>query len=209
MELENRHHRDMPTRFLKKDSEIKAYVHPLRMKILAELAKSPSTISEVARTLRTHPANLTHHFRILKGAHLIRLHEERSIGRNVEKLYATTASRFDLLPPPGEISDVNGTVLNLLKDDILHAISNFKGDDTEKLIGLLKNVRITPQTLDSFVKKLCVLIEEYSAAHDPRGASYSLNLSLYPSDRDYGPLGTIKFQKMPLAGQPRRQGALI
>jgi glycosyltransferase involved in cell wall biosynthesis len=40
MELENRHHRDMPTRFLKKDSEIKAYVHPLRMKILAELAKS-------------------------------------------------------------------------------------------------------------------------------------------------------------------------
>lgn len=207
MELKNRHHDRMATRFLKNDSEIKAYVHPLRMKILAELAKSPSTISEVARALHTHPANLTHHFRTLKDAHLIRLHEERSVGRNIEKLYRPTASRFDLLPPPGATTDVNGTVLNLLKDDMSHAISELKGDDSEKLIGLLKNVRITPKTLDSFARKLHTLIEEYSASHEPRGASYSLNLSLYPSDRDYGPLGTIKFQKNPSSDQTHRQGA--
>lgn len=207
MGLQSQHHRGLATRFLMKDSEIKAYVHPLRMKVIAQLAQSPSTISEIARALHTHPANLTHHFRILKDAQLIRLHEERSIGRNIEKIYATTASRFDLLPLPGEISDVNGTVLNLLKDDISHAISNLKGDDSERLIGLLKNVQINSQTLDIFVKKLHILIEEYSASHDPQGASYSLNLSLYPSDRDYGPLGTIKFQKKPTSDRTRRRGS--
>src|SRR5215470_16254095 len=77
----------------------KAYFHPVRMKILNFLTRERLTVSQAAERLRVHPANITHHFRILKGAGLIRLVEKRDVGRVVEKYYEAVAVVFDVRPP--------------------------------------------------------------------------------------------------------------
>jgi DNA-binding transcriptional ArsR family regulator len=53
------------------NEQIRAYVHPTRMTILALLAQEKQSISGVARQIAVHPANLTHHFKLLEKAGLI------------------------------------------------------------------------------------------------------------------------------------------
>ncbi len=93
------------------ERQTKAYLHPIRMKIMGNISKKAMTISQVAKEIGVHPANITHHFKILLNAKLIKLVEERDIGRNIEKYYLAIASHFDILPPEGTISDGNKTVL--------------------------------------------------------------------------------------------------
>jgi len=48
------------------NKQIKAYVHPTRINILTMLAAKKMTVSSVAKKLKVHPANITHHFRLLE-----------------------------------------------------------------------------------------------------------------------------------------------
>src|SRR5215467_12416779 len=93
----------------------RAYFHPMRMKILNFLTCEALTISQTAGRLRVHPANITHHFRILERARLIRLVEKRDIGRVVEKYYAAVAQEFEIVPPTGTVDDVNRKILTFLR----------------------------------------------------------------------------------------------
>jgi DNA-binding transcriptional ArsR family regulator len=79
----------------------KAYFHPVRMKILNFLTRERLTISQTAERLKVHPANIAHHFRVLQSAALIRLVEERDLGRVIEKYYEAVATVFDIRPPEG------------------------------------------------------------------------------------------------------------
>ena len=76
---------------LQKPVEIKAYVHPTRMNILRMIAIRKRTVSSVARDLGVHPANITHHFKLLEKTKLIQLVERRDIGKNIEKYYRAAA----------------------------------------------------------------------------------------------------------------------
>lgn len=177
------------------DSEVKAYLHPTRLKLLSLLTKKEMTISEVAREFKVHPANLTHHFNILEKTGLIRLVQEKSNGRNIEKFYRACALCFDVHPPKGEVQDANRTVLSFLREDLTIAIEQLKGDDSESAIGLLENIEISPEKFRKFAKKLKSLIKEYQKKDRVPGINYSLNLSLYPNTRDYGPTKNIHIQK--------------
>src|SRR5262249_52985061 len=97
----------MPTAFeISTPAQQRAYFHPLRLRILNFLVRERLTVSQTAARLRVHPANITHHFRILRGAALIRLVEERDIGRVVEKYYAAVAEVFDVRPQAGSVRHV-------------------------------------------------------------------------------------------------------
>ena len=58
---------------LEDNEQIKAYVHPTRITILNLLGKEKRTVSAVAKKLGIHPANITHHFKLLEKTGLIRL----------------------------------------------------------------------------------------------------------------------------------------
>ncbi len=60
------------------------------------LAQRPLTITNVAKELDVHPANLTHHFRKLQDAGLIKIHEERDIGKVIERYYLATARSVEI-----------------------------------------------------------------------------------------------------------------
>jgi DNA-binding transcriptional ArsR family regulator len=77
-------------------AETRAFLHPLRFRILRMLIGEALTVSAVARRLAVHPANLTHHFRLLSQSGLIRGLEERPAGRGAGRLYRAAALRFTL-----------------------------------------------------------------------------------------------------------------
>jgi predicted transcriptional regulator len=182
---------DQP-KILKTDMQLKAFMHPVRSKITGLLTSTPMTITQVARKLEVPPANLTHHFKKLENAKIIKLHEERDIGRVVERYFIATAIDFIV---DQETDDANSKVLNFLKNDLSKNISQLKNDDSEELIGLIKRSKINKKSFSKFSKKLLNLIDEFSELSEEDGETYALNLSLYPHNIDYGPLKKIQFHK--------------
>jgi DNA-binding transcriptional ArsR family regulator len=175
----------------------KAYFHPVRMKILTFLTTGRLTVSQTAERLAVHPANITHHFRVLQSAGLIHLVEERDIGRVVEKYYEAVARVFDVHPSPGMIAHVGQKVLSVLRDDLSGNIAHLKGDDLDILIGQLWSTRIDRRAFDVFAARLQALIKEFEAAGTEDGELYALNLSLYPQRLDYGPMRQYELSRAP------------
>jgi DNA-binding transcriptional ArsR family regulator len=173
----------------------KAYFHPVRMKILNFLTRERLTISQTAERLRVHPANITHHFRILQDASLIRLVEERDIGRVIEKYYEAVATVFDVRPPEGSVKNVNQKGLSLLRNDLAANINLLKLDDSEDVFGQIERACIDAGTFLSFAKRLRSLIEEFESIKCEGGTTYALNLSLYPHKIDYGPIRKYVLKK--------------
>jgi DNA-binding transcriptional ArsR family regulator len=175
--------------------EQKAYFHPVRMKILNFLTRERLTISQTAGRLKVHPANITHHFRVLQGAGLIRLVEERDIRRVVEKYYEAVATLFNIRPPEGSVKSVNRKGLSFLRDDLSASIDLLKTDDSEDVFGQIETARIDAKTFMAFAKRLRSLIVEFENIACKDGTKYALNLSLYPHNIDYGPIGKYELKK--------------
>ena len=167
------------TKTLEDAKAVKAYLHPTRMKILSSVARNPKTISAVGREFGEHPANLTHHFRRLKSAGLIHLVEERSAGRNIEKLYMAAAPSFEVRPEKRALKGARSRVLRILQED-LHAGITQLDEENLPVIGLISNVRIDTKRFDEFTKRLKDLIANFQKFESSEGHAYSLNLSLYP-----------------------------
>jgi DNA-binding transcriptional ArsR family regulator len=179
-------------KILTTESERKAFLHPVRSRILSWLIKGPMTITQIARELSVHPANLTHHFRKLEATGLIKLQEERDIGRVVERYYVAVARSFEI---EQEATGANGKVLNFLKNDIAAAIPRLGHDDAEELVGYVMRARIDEKTYQEFATKLSRLVDDFSSRSKSDERVYTMNVSLYPHAADYGPLVKIQIQK--------------
>ena len=173
----------------------KAYFHPVRMKIMNFLTQERLTVSQTAERLKVHPANITHHFRVLQDAGLIRLVEERDIGRVIEKYYAAVATVFDIRPPEGSVKSVNRKGLLFLRDDLSASIHQLKVDDSEEVFAKIERARIDARTFLAFARRLESLIQEFENISCKEGITYALNLSLYPHNVDYGPIGKYELKK--------------
>ena len=105
------------------EKQITAYLHRTRMQIVAELQNGAATVTQIAKKLGVHPANLTRNFRILSEAGLIELVEKRDTGQNLEKWYATLADSFEIVPSDDELAAFRDSVI---EEQICQA------NDTEK-----------------------------------------------------------------------------
>jgi DNA-binding transcriptional ArsR family regulator len=173
----------------------KAYFHPVRMKILNFLTRQRLTILQTAERLKVHPANITHHFRVLQSAALIRLVEERDLGRVIEKYYEAVATVFDIRPPEGSVKSVNRKGLSFLRGDPSANINLWKADDSDDAFGQIEKARIDAGHFLAFAKRFRSLIEEFENIACRDGTTYALNLSLYPHKLEYGPIGQYELKK--------------
>ena len=177
----------------------KAYLHPVRMQIMSALVKRQRTITSMAKEMGVHPANLTHHFRKLEQAKLIKLVEKRDIGRTIEKYYRAVAEQFELNEQTGgasgEVENAVAKVLGFLREDLDIAIGKLKGDDSESAFGVLQNVAIDADDYAEFTKRLWDLAEEFKSRRKADGQAFSMALGLYPNDRDYGPTKSLHITK--------------
>jgi DNA-binding transcriptional ArsR family regulator len=165
--------------------QIKAYVHPTRIMLLRLLANEKRTISSVARENGVHPANITHHFKLLEKTGLIHLVEKRDTGKNLEKYYRAVAYNFVVKPEAGPArTGLNKKALGLaiLRDNLSAAIKTADKDDEDNVIALLGVSRLTPEDAERLTKKVNELLVDFRKSDSPDGKPFTLNLSAYPSD---------------------------
>jgi len=170
---------------LKENSQIKAYVHPTRIAILRMLAAKKRTVSNVAKELGVHPANITHHFKLLEKVDLIRLVEKRDIGKNIEKYYRSVANNFLVsFDKPGK-SSKKALALSILRNDLSTAISTVRKDDKHEVIALIKITRILPGDVKPLQKRIMKLIKEFTQYDSEKGKAYTINISVYPNETNH------------------------
>lgn len=71
--------------------QIKLLTDSRRLKILRLLMASPSTLTQLARTLRRSPAWIRHHIKLLEAGGLVEITEVRTTGTVTEKYYRAKA----------------------------------------------------------------------------------------------------------------------
>ncbi len=170
---------------LKKNSQIKAYVHPTRIAILRMLAVKKRTVSNVAKELGVHPANITHHFKLLEKVGLIRLVEKRDIGKNIEKYYRSIARNFVVSVDKSGKSSKKALELSILRNDLSTAISTVRKDDKHEVIAMIKIARILPRDVKPLQRKIMKLIREFTKYDTEKGTAYTINISAYPNETSY------------------------
>lgn len=172
-----------PLMILTDEDRIRGYVHPVRMAILGMLATERRTITSVARELSVHPANITHHFRLLQRLGLIRLVETRDTGRNAEKYYLAAARAFVVRPKGQSAAGRQALALSILRDNLSAAIDRCRpGGRRGETLALLASARLKDADMRRFAKRLQGLVREFQGAESDEGTSFSLNVSLYPDD---------------------------
>ncbi|HSW59073.1 MAG TPA: helix-turn-helix domain-containing protein [Dehalococcoidales bacterium] len=166
-------------------AQIKAYVHSTRIMLLSMLSNGKRTISSIARENGVHPANLTHHFRLLEKAGLIRLVEKRDTGKNLEKYYRAVAYNFVInLDAESSKTVINKKALGLeiLRDNLSAAIRTVSKDDDDDVVAVLGVSRLTVQDAERLEKKVYEFIDEFRRCDSPLGKPFTLNLSAYPAE---------------------------
>ena len=182
------------TMILSTDEQIRAYVNPTRMTILAYLAKEKQSVSMIAAQLKVHPANLTHHFKLLEKAGLIKLVEKRETGKNLEKLYRAAAFQF-IVDAENETTNKQVLGLIILRDNLNASIQALKNQPADKdVLAVIKTVCIEEHALARFGKRLLDLANEFGNSSSDKGEVYSLNASLYPTDAGNVPAQEISIR---------------
>lgn len=170
-----------PVQTLTSAEQIRAYVNPTRMTILALLAQEKRSVSGVARQLGVHPANLTHHFKLLEKTRLIELVEKRETGKNLEKYYRARAYQY-IVSASEQPSDQKLLALSILRDNLNAALQALTDPNDERaVLGVLKSVRLRPEDVEIFGAKLLALTDEFANHATETGDVYSLNVSMYPT----------------------------
>jgi DNA-binding transcriptional ArsR family regulator len=170
---------------LSTNSQIKAYVHPTRIAILRMLAEKKRTVSNVAKELGVHPANITHHFKLLERVGLIKLVERRDIGKNIEKYYRSVARSFVVNTGGSTKTNKQALELSILRNDLSTAISTVKKGGERDIIAVIKIARISPRDIKSLRQRIMKLIREFSRFDSEHGRAYTLNISAYPNETNH------------------------
>jgi DNA-binding transcriptional ArsR family regulator len=174
--------------------ELRAYAHPTRMAILSMLAGKALTLTNVARQMGVHPANLSRHLKILERAALIVLVEKRDTGRNLEKYYKAVAASFTpdfegLCP-----ADKRKMALGILRDELSAAILRVQAGELAEsdMLIFVSLARLQPKDLAAFRKKLAGLVKSFSARDAADGRAYTLGLSLFQAAHNPEATGEIR-----------------
>jgi DNA-binding transcriptional ArsR family regulator len=197
--------RPSPVLRLSSPEQVRAYAHPVRLAILSLLAGEPLTLSQAARRMDVHPANLSRHFRLLERTGLILLVEKRETGRNLEKYYRAAALSFapdaEGLGPAGR----REAALGVLRDELSAAMRWVPAEAPEAdLIVLMSAARVAAADRARFYERLRALEREFVSKGRPGGDAYCIGLALFPTMR--GPEGDREVLITEGEGNERKQG---
>jgi hypothetical protein len=140
-----------------------------------------------------HPANITHHFKLLARRGLILIVETRDTGRNLEKYYAPVARGFSVRPRAGGRAGKQALALAIVRDDLSAAIDRLR-PGRQKVMALLASARLREEDLSRFAARLERLIADLQRADAPDGRPFRLNVSLYPERPGAGPPDPLRVE---------------
>lgn len=168
-------------RLLAAPAEVEAYLHRMRMQILAALRGGAATSSQIAAKLGVHPANLTRHLRILLEAGLIEIAERRDTGRNLEKYYRATAASFEVALDAEKMRAPHKVALTQARSELSRAIAQLPDKAPGPVNVYVAIANLTSKRQAAFAAALADLAARFESAGEEQGAPFALVLSLHPS----------------------------
>lgn len=183
-------------------AELRAFAHPLRLRIWEEFAEKPRTTMQVAEILGEPPTRLYHHVNALKRAGLLKLRETRPIRGTVENYLE--AVRPDSLFQAAEEVESNpamrqsaraaaNAVLEQARHDLLQSLSDLPELEAAGPIILRMVVGTTPAKAARIRAKLLGFVKKLQAecGEPPAGGTapakipgrWSVTIAFAPSSR--------------------------
>lgn len=162
-----------PRAVLTGEKEVAAYAHPTRMRLLEVFGPRELTLTQAARDLGVHPANLSRHLKVLVEAGLLARTGTRDTGRNLEKYYRASALSYTVGAAPFRARA--RSVLGLLGESLADA----EAASPDYVLGYLLSLRLKGAARDELAARLEALVEEFKALDEEGGEPLMLSLALY------------------------------
>jgi DNA-binding transcriptional ArsR family regulator len=138
--------------------QLKAFTDPLRVRVLAILAREAATNQQLAARLGEPHAKVLHHVRALLDMSLIQLVDTRIKGGNVEKYYRAVARLFGLRPPPEMLPDITGAAFEIVRQEVEASAALWP---EHRIDWERRTARLSPERAEEFRRRLLELIAEY------------------------------------------------
>jgi DNA-binding transcriptional ArsR family regulator len=158
-----------------------ALLDPERRRLARALAEAPDSASGLARRLGETRQRLNYHLRVLEGAGLLELAEERRQGSRTERVLRPTASRFVLDPtavggmadadPNGVGDRFSASYLVALAARVIHEVAELIARAASKrsrlaTVSFNTTLRLrSPGEFEAFIGELTHAIGEVVARH--------------------------------------------
>lgn len=172
-------------------------LHPVRARLLAELAE-PASAATVAQRIGLTRQKVNYHLRMLESHGLLRAAGTRAHGGLTERLYVATAGAFVVSPAalgdaacdPRRTRDrLSARYLVALAARLLREVGALaRADETARLSTLAIDTQIafaSPAARAAFADDLAAAVTGLAARHhDPGGRPHRLVVAAHPIPRD-------------------------
>lgn len=158
-------------------AQLKAFSHPLRVRIIARVGQQPATVAVLAEELGRPPGTIGHHTKVLEEAGLLHVVRTREVHGITERWLGRTAATFEL---PDEIDDERkgGWMLQEFGRAQSNAVAAGAIDDG---VLTLRLARIPAARAAEWRERLIALAEEFAAEEPGGGTTHTLLLGLAPA----------------------------
>lgn len=187
---------------------IKAFAHPLRIKILKHM-EVPTTVKKVAAALNQTPSKLHYHVNLLHKHELIRVVRQNSVNGIVEHVYQVSARQFNLVNPLIASDQYPDDTASVIFTDMLQettrglqkalATRTSSGSSprhpfvSQKLFRLSDTqITIFHQRLDTLIQEVTVLQTENADKSEPL---FELMIAFYRHTEE--PVSDTSWNKVP------------
>lgn len=172
--------------------QLQATFDPMRSKILRLLSAETLSVKDLALRLGVTPTRLYHHMGVLEEKGFIHTVETRTAGKNVERVYGLTASRFPYAPDLASLPSLGRTDLRIadMQDTIRDLAQAYRDQDAGVFgkpgtdfdgLTIKVSTKFSRQRAQKFIAELHELVDRYASGKD-KGYGYTFFAAFTPTD---------------------------
>jgi DNA-binding transcriptional ArsR family regulator len=159
--------------------QLRALADSFRGRIITLLRERAASTTELAEALETPKGTVGHHLKVLEAAGLVRVVRTRKVRALTEKYYGRIARLFvlktnDSMPDDLDRAALAAMMLRQASDELIAA-------RVEKETSAILHVRLVPDDVRRFERRLNRLVVDFQDAEDPDGAMHALAFALFAS----------------------------
>lgn len=161
-------------------TQLKAFAHPLRHRIIGRLGQEPATVSILAEELGRPPGTVGHHTKVLEEAGLVEVVRTRQVNGITERWLGRSAATFAFPPQVGQ-QRKDAWLLGQFADARTDALADMDPevlDETDLLT--VRIARIDRERAAEWWRRLLALAEEFGAEPPGGERTHTLILGLTP-----------------------------
>jgi DNA-binding transcriptional ArsR family regulator len=157
--------------------QLRALGDPFRGRIITLLRQRAASTTDLADALQTPKGTVGHHLKVLERSGLVRVVRTRKVRALTEKYYGRVARLFvlktdDSLPDDLKRGALAAMMLRQASDELIAA-------GVEKESSAILHVRLSPEGVRRFEKRLNRLVADFQSAEDPDGEMHALAFALF------------------------------